>query len=557
MIKDRRVKAAVSKIARNAHKELSEEAIKYSFNNDGLIERLYNVNHQIVFGRRGTGKTHLFKFFSAYINNNPENEYALYIDLLSISGSSHSMNESRHSNYTKYVHIYKDLLSEIHKTLCEIAFSGRYLKPSNCEEEIELRKELDCLADAILQIDTIISNVRVEERSNKSHSSSTSRDKAAEIGIHFTGVTFEGGLAKGHSISSRNESDYYRVYEIDNHENLVYRTVNYSLDRILSILDVKLFVMIDEWSSIDVNLQPYCAELMRRTLFTNNRIIVKLAAIEFRTKLCVITSQNRIGLEMGSDIYIVLDFDNIFLFDENPDKVIEHMSKLLYNHLKVALKDDFIGIFKLNESEATHQHEKLMRSLFDDDIARLYFIKCAEGNPRDLINILDKCFEHLKDSESTITLENVLTSAKYWYSSAKESNLSKESDLSTDLMPRFKYLVNRVIELESTRSFILKERLFDTTLQMLHEKRIIHILKKRHTYFSDLGEPYLVFIIDFAYCAYLMGQQRINLDIFDKDEYEKLMRFAEPLEYHSYTMYDLKRNIRNVVIDSWPDIHVS
>ena len=51
-----------------------------------------------------------------------------------------------------------------------------------------------------------------------------------------------------------------------------------------------IWLLIDEWSEIPIELQPYLADLVRRTILPQPRVIVKIAAIGHRSKFAELSS---------------------------------------------------------------------------------------------------------------------------------------------------------------------------------------------------------------------------------------------------------------------------
>ena len=50
----------------------------------------------------------------------------------------------------------------------------------------------------------------------------------------------------------------------------------------------RIWLLIDEWSEIPIDLQPYLADLIRRTILPINSLTVKIASIEHRSQLIII-----------------------------------------------------------------------------------------------------------------------------------------------------------------------------------------------------------------------------------------------------------------------------
>ena len=50
-----------------------------------------------------------------------------------------------------------------------------------------------------------------------------------------------------------------------------------------SIKPRRVWILLDEWSAVPADLQPYLADFLRRALFPINGLTVKIAAIEQRS----------------------------------------------------------------------------------------------------------------------------------------------------------------------------------------------------------------------------------------------------------------------------------
>ena len=82
------------------------------------------------------------------------------------------------------------------------------------------------------------------------------------------------------------------------------------MNRLIDELDIKrLFCLLDEWSEIPLSYQPLLSELLKR-VFITAKVTFKISAIPNRTRF---TSENRIGLEDGGDIFGI-SLDNRFIY---------------------------------------------------------------------------------------------------------------------------------------------------------------------------------------------------------------------------------------------------
>ena len=65
----------------------------------------------------------------------------------------------------------------------------------------------------------------------------------------------------------------------------------------------RLQILLDEWSAIPLDLQPYLAEFLRKIFFANPKVTLKLGTLEFRSNFSHSTELGQLlrGLELSSD----------------------------------------------------------------------------------------------------------------------------------------------------------------------------------------------------------------------------------------------------------------
>jgi hypothetical protein len=65
----------------------------------------------------------------------------------------------------------------------------------------------------------------------------------------------------------------------------------------------RIWLLIDEWSELPVELQPYLADLLRRTVLPISGVTLKLAAIEHRSNFVILKGKgDYVGLELSADV---------------------------------------------------------------------------------------------------------------------------------------------------------------------------------------------------------------------------------------------------------------
>src|SRR5579862_4366658 len=79
MIKDPQLIKAVSGILQRSEKQQNQEKVLRTFVNAGILPQLSNANNQVLYGRRGTGKTRVLKVLKTELEKVPTH-HVLYVD---------------------------------------------------------------------------------------------------------------------------------------------------------------------------------------------------------------------------------------------------------------------------------------------------------------------------------------------------------------------------------------------------------------------------------------------------------------------------------------------
>jgi len=87
MIQDQLLMKAVSGIRQHSEKQQDIQKLLESFVDIGILTQIANVNNQIIYGRRGTGKTHILKVLATRLKEEKENA-VIYIDARTLGSTS-------------------------------------------------------------------------------------------------------------------------------------------------------------------------------------------------------------------------------------------------------------------------------------------------------------------------------------------------------------------------------------------------------------------------------------------------------------------------------------
>jgi hypothetical protein len=177
-------------------------------------------------------------------------------------------------------------------------------------------------------------------------------------------------------------------------------------------------VLVDEWSSLPPDVQPYLAEFLKRAFFALPEITLKIASLEYRSVFRSQVTSGLIGFELGADISAGLDIDDYYVFDRNPDRITDAFGDMLVRHLRNELPPNYL------ESLGAGDGTQLASKLFTERAVFRELVRASEGVARDLINIFNTAyFAAHRRGRDKIERSAVLEGARQWFEQDKEGNL--------------------------------------------------------------------------------------------------------------------------------------
>src|ERR1700716_357454 len=117
LLKDRAVQKAISAVPQRSERQENVDQLVATFVDPGVSVQLDNGNNQILYGRRGTGKTHVLKvvFRAAEADRG---RLPLYIDMRKLGSSSIYEDEGR-PLHVRVGSLLRDVLAEIQNALLD------------------------------------------------------------------------------------------------------------------------------------------------------------------------------------------------------------------------------------------------------------------------------------------------------------------------------------------------------------------------------------------------------------------------------------------------------
>jgi len=303
-----------------------------------------------------------------------------------------------------------------------------------------------------------------------------------------------------------------------------------ALQRVVEALDgARLWIMLDEWSSVPLELQPLLADLLRRSLFPIRGLTVKIATIERRTRFREFRDGgDYLGIEVGADVAAGLDLDNYLIFDLEDDRAQTFFRTLMFNHMLVQVRQpERLG-------RALGSPGEFVQAAFKKN-AFAEFVRAAEGVPRDAINLAALAAQYA-DSTSIGTGE-VRKAAREWYLRDKQGAISANPNAQRML----RLLIDEVVGRRRARTFLLDHaaQRDNPLVRDLYDVRLLHILRRGIVVPRQPGTVYDGFAIDYGCYIALLGSDDDHQ--FASNWYDAWLRTQR--EVAPDTFHDLLRSV--------------
>jgi hypothetical protein len=322
---------------------------------------------------------------------------------------------------------------------------------------------------------------------------------ASEKGTSGLGLTagktssFNANLSNEHSESAREVSAETR--RGTERTSLNFRDISKALRDVAGSLTTKrVWLLLDEWSSVPTEIQPYLAEFLVRCVLPLQMFTVKIGAIEqqsvFRTELA---NGTLIGIELGADVTANVDLDEFMVFEQNEYRARQFFRGLIFKHLTAGVEPEA----RLPELA---QEVDLMRLGFTDIRAFDEVVRAAEGVPRDALNVLGRAALHA--GQRKVSVPDVRRAAAAWFQTDKAGAL-RSRDEAQGLL---NWVIDNVIRGKKARGFLVNQKAAGASLlKTLFDARVLHIVRRGYSAQDQPGELYDVYVIDYGAYVDLMN----------------------------------------------------
>lgn len=435
---------------------------------DGALK---SRDSRVIFGRRGTGKTHILSYMAAQATE--RGEVPCVIDLRTLGSNNSIYADQSVSASSRATTLIRDLISAIHDHLLD-----SYTDPKSRLKDKGLAKALDELQSCVK---SVVVTEHSETRGKLSQTDAARVQANGELTI--SALPALGKLSTGAEVAAQEAREWETTLSGKPRLSVNMGSAYGQLDAITKLLPGRFWLFLDEWSSIPEVLQPYLADFIRRALLPVRLVSVCIFAIEYRSHFRANHQAETVGLELGSDISADINLDDYFIYDFGSDAAVEFFGQLLHKHL-VAFAGD-AGL-----EEATPQ--AVISSVFSQDRVFVELVRASEGVARDFINILQ--LAAMRSDETKITMSEVRTAAKDWFERDKQRNL----DTRENAQELLEWIRDEVIRGKKARAFLLEAGVSHPLIEFLFDERVLHIARRTYSAKDDPGVRYRVWKVDYG-----------------------------------------------------------
>lgn len=457
-----------------------------------LFDVLSTRNHQVVYGRRGTGKTHALRYLQKQLARTEA--VSIYIDMRNVGSNGSIYGDTSKSLAERAGVLVKDVLSSLMDGMYEIAVEAL----DRAADGARIASSLDSFASAITAV-KITGTVEREEASSEDRK--TSGEVQAKIKIWpIPGVDGQAKVDKstGNTETIRTK----RTGEESHHIN--FGTISGALSTLIASLGVeRVWILVDEWSEVPLDLQPYLADLIRRALLPERLLTVKIAAIEHRSNFAIRKPRGEYtGIELGADVAADLNLDDFLVFENNAGRSVDFFKSLLYKHLLAAE----------NAPKEIDSPDVLISHMFSQAPVFEEFVRAVEGVPRDALNLMTKMVTRAWGKR--ITMSDVRGASKDWYNQDKARDIRDDHTLGALL----EHIIDEVIGTRKARAFLFAANTRNEQIDTLFDARILHILKRGTSSHDEPGVRYDVYKIDYGCYVELINTSKSPEGLYQEED---------------------------------------
>ena len=487
------INAALPAISRRAERLDTKQQAETFVSLRNVENSLMNRDHRVLFGRRGTGKTHILSYVASRVQSS--NGVSILMDLRKLGSNGYIYSDDALTIGERATRILRDFIEALQNSIVDVVTT-----PGSKYDIEALYPKLDALSDCLKEI-LVVETFEQQEENAATEKAEGKAHLEGRLGL--TGISLGGGgeISGGSTESERSSVKKTGIVRL----SINIGSASRAITDLVKSLGCRLWLLLDEWSAIPEPLQPYLADFIKRVIFPIDDISVTIAAIEQRSSFRRDGEGIPFGIELGSDAFADINLDDYLVFENNPDASAEFFRELTFRHLKALYPN----------SLPFGNSKDLQNQAFTQENAFLELVRASEGVPRDFINILQ--IAATKSGEDKISVPAVRSSAKDWYDRDKAAYVDSNK-AGRELLH---WIVDTVIAGRKARAFLVKSDVRDPTLDRLFDERILHIAKRSYSAKEEPGVRYRVWKIDFGCYVDLINTSKAPTGfLYESQDYE-------------------------------------
>jgi hypothetical protein len=412
----------------------------------GLLARLQSRDHQVVFGRRGAGKTHALRYLDELVRNT--GDVGIFLDMRN-KGSTDSSASAPERAKTILVATLESVVGDMQKAVGPMGVPGRTQRLIN-ERASDVRRRLSAVE--------IAGDVLVE--SVESVESDTVTQTGIGGGVRLPRLRFHlwGGRRRDTTSSAGTHLRRSGRSEL----TINYGELSQALSAFIGLFARRVWISIDEWAAVPRDLQPFVADLLNHCVLPVPNTTVKIAAIRQRSRFQRHRDDGSyMGLELGSDIAADIVLDEYLSVREYGDQASALLVEIIRRHAQ-----ETPG---LSPQPRWTSGAAFAADAFATPDALDLLTRAAEGNARDAINIVIDAAQ--RADQERISADHITAAARHWYIRDKRQQL----DRSRELRHFHDWLVDHVVRRTRARTFLLQQPDNASGLiDELYDARLLH-----------------------------------------------------------------------------------
>ena len=473
------INRGLNRVTRRADQR-SDDHLRRTFVDSGVTAAIEISDHQVLFGRRGTGKTHALRYVQGQVES--QGDVAIYVDLRTVGSPEGLFAGDELPNTERSARLLVDLMGQVHEELLRVVIDDDDLISNPA-----LVKALDSLVEGITSVRVEVAEV--EHESTTSSTTKSSSGVSLKLGA-TSGLELKGDHEVGAEASGRNRE----VRQGPERIRLNFSEVGQAFRRFSAgLAGRRLWLLLDEWSSVPPAIQPLLGEFLLRCVLPLPSFTVKIAAIEQQSMFRgTLKDGSSVGLELGADVTANINLDDFMVFEQNEERARDFFRDLLTAHLS----SDPLPAGELEKPGGLVAQGFKDRRAFDE------LVRASEGVPRDAINIAAAA--GLRAADQKISVADVRSDAKQCFNSDNEAAI-RSKDEATFLL---RWIIDKVIRGKRSRGFLVnQDEARHPLLLALFDARVLHVVRRGYSAQDEPGERFDVWVIDYGAYVDLISTQ--------------------------------------------------